>query len=270
MTVSNDFIDSQKTIYKLKPLDDNDREDSIGEADNETDIYREGIPFDSDIPFLRLMNGKEPIENVHKRYTLFQQYWGELSPKIDTLLSSLNVGLLRGLKFFLVENDNILSNQPDGGLTNIFRIDDKLKINTAFLNLGSNVSNHSRLLNKTIEFLQNDQYDLPDGKMDITEGDDELKEVTNDNEPISEDVKLKGKIAKQDIEIVRLNSKNCGSIKSAIKTLAVSLLEKINKEKGCNFKTTLDDDYSDDDDEDELEEINDYDNEDSHLVLELT
>ncbi|OUM55564.1 hypothetical protein BVG19_g5116 [[Candida] boidinii] len=251
MTVSNDFIDSQKTIYKLKPLDDNDRDDSIGEADNEADIYREGIPFDSDIPFLRLMNGKEPIENVHKRYNLFQQYWGELSPKIDSLLSSLNVGLLEELKNFLIEHDDISSNE--GVNTNIFKIDDKLKINTAFLNLGSNISNHSRLLNKTIEFLQNDEYDLSNGKTDITETDDEST---------SEEVNPKEKRAKQDIEIIRLNSKNCGSIKSAIKTLVVSLLEKINKEKGFNLKTTLDD-YSDDDDEDELEEINDYDNEDS-------
>lgn len=266
MTVSNDFIDSQKTIYRLKPLDDTELENSIGSVENEAHFYREGVPFESEIPFLRLMNGKEPIENVHKRYNLFQQYWGELSPKIDSLLSSLNVELLGELKKFLVEDNDFLSNQSDGGVTNIFKIDDKLKINTAFLNLGSNISNHSRLLNKTIEFLQNDQYNSPNGKIVINEEvDDELMEVTKDGESISEEVKPVEKKVKQDIEIIRLNSKNCGSIKSAIKTIIVSLLEKINKEKGFSLKTTLDD-YSDDDDENEEEEINDYDNEDSRNI----
>lgn len=143
MSKVNDFIDSQKTIYELKPSKQR-RIPSI------PDGCKEGRPLnDSEyekagkVPFVRLLGGKEPLRNVKIRHELYQKNWARQMHAIDSVLSKTDRFKFRSLRDFLSRRDTS-SNQND-------------LLTTALLNLGSNISNHDRLLNNVCRYLREDE-----------------------------------------------------------------------------------------------------------------
>lgn len=100
---------SQKVVYECRP---------IGNRHVEA----------NEIPFIRLLNGKEPINNVKLRYNLFKRNWSKQTKSIEHILNKSDKLIYRNIKSFLC---------------NDLAIDDR--INTVFVHFGANIANHSRL-----------------------------------------------------------------------------------------------------------------------------
>ncbi|ODV87397.1 hypothetical protein CANARDRAFT_174457 [[Candida] arabinofermentans NRRL YB-2248] len=140
----DDFLDSQRIVYELKPNVDEDDSFEDEYYDNETIYYQEGIPTkSSSIPFIKLMNGHEPLKNMQRRYELFERNWKIQHDLITQVLNKNDKDKFTPLKEFLY------SIQPGGFL----KKQGELRLTTALLNLGSNISNHSRLLDQVHESL---------------------------------------------------------------------------------------------------------------------
>ncbi|KAI0462816.1 hypothetical protein LJB42_003619 [Komagataella kurtzmanii] len=101
-------LSSQKTTYVLHPESFTDSLESNGASDLES-FQREGIDIpptetiDEDliplpIPFQRLLNGKEPLENVNLRYQLFLKQWSIQRDRIENVLKVINGGTFQSLK----------------------------------------------------------------------------------------------------------------------------------------------------------------------------
>lgn len=139
----HDFIDSQKIIYELKPSNKRQASDppdgcKEGKPLNDTEFEKVG-----EIPFVRLLGGKEPLRNVKIRYELYKRNWARQVHAIDSVLSKTDRFKFRSLRKFLSREE-----KPRGK-------DDLLT--TALLNLGSNISNHDRLLNNVCRYLREDE-----------------------------------------------------------------------------------------------------------------
>lgn len=142
MSGIDDFIDSQKIIYELKPS----RERRVptppngckeGKQLNDNEYVKIG-----EIPFVKLLGGKEPLRNVKIRHELYKKNWDRQMHAINAVLSKTDRFKFRSLRGFLsVKNDE--------------QFDDRLT--TALLNLGSNISNHDRLLNNVCRYLREDE-----------------------------------------------------------------------------------------------------------------
>lgn len=143
-----EFIDSQKIIYELKPS----KKRNISDLPDGCEEFRilndkEYTKIDN-IPFIRLLNGKEPLVNVKIRYSLYKKNWDRQLRAINGVLSKTDRFKFRSLREFLSKDDK--SNSNDNS-----RFDDRLT--TALLNLGSNISNHDRLLNNVCKYLGEDE-----------------------------------------------------------------------------------------------------------------
>ncbi|QPG73533.1 hypothetical protein FOA43_000844 [Brettanomyces nanus] len=139
----NDFIDSQKIIYELKK----DVEESDYPYDCKTLYYQEGVPTrQTDIPFVRLLQGKEPISNMKRRYKLYKKNWSRQLSVINEILANTDREKFEELGRFLYEHNE------EGD-------DDRCELMPCWhlpcglVNLGSNISNHRRLLNQVYDFL---------------------------------------------------------------------------------------------------------------------
>jgi hypothetical protein len=138
MSDISDFVDSQKILYELKgtrrrtPIPP----DGFKEARQLNDVEFNKL---NEIPFIRLLGGKEPLSNVSFRYELYKRNWNRQMNAINAVLLKTNRFKFRTLRTFLNEK-----NQLQDLLT------------TALLNLGSNISNHDRLLNNLCKYLRED------------------------------------------------------------------------------------------------------------------
>lgn len=142
-----EFIDSQKIIYELKPS----KERNVSELPEGCEEFKilndkEYTKIDK-IPFVRLLNGKEPLVNVKIRYSLYKKNWDRQLRAINGVLSKTDRFKFRSLREFLSNDDKTTTNDN-------CRFDSRLT--TALLNLGSNISNHDRLLNNVCKYLRED------------------------------------------------------------------------------------------------------------------
>lgn len=137
--VVSDFIDSQKIIYELKPV--SKRQTPIPPAGFKEARQLNELEFKkvNEIPFIRLLNGKEPLTNVQIRYELYKKNWNRQLRAISSVLLKTDRFKFRTLKEFL-------STKNSGG-----------RLITALLNLGSNISNHDRLLANVCNYLNEDK-----------------------------------------------------------------------------------------------------------------
>ncbi|GAV27458.1 hypothetical protein PMKS-000926 [Pichia membranifaciens] len=143
MSEINDFIDSQKIIYELKPSKQRripDIPDGCKEGKPLSDSEYEKV---GEVPFVRLLGGKEPLRNVKIRHELYKKNWARQMHAIDSVLSKTDRFKFRSLRDFLSRKDRS-SDQND-------------LLTTALLNLGSNISNHDRLLNNVCRYLREDE-----------------------------------------------------------------------------------------------------------------
>lgn len=140
-----DFINSQKIIYELKS---DIHELNIPE---QPDGFKEGKYFnniDLKLPFIKLLNGKEPLNNVKLRYELYLKNWERQKNAIDLVLLKTDRFRFRSLKKFLSFNsDNDSDNES---------LQQDNRLITSLLNLGSNISNHDRLLTNLCNYLNED------------------------------------------------------------------------------------------------------------------
>lgn len=159
----SDFIDSQKIIYELKPLPKRviyTPPDGCKEAKplNDNEFTKIG-----EIPFVRLLGGKEPLRNVKIRSELYKKNWERQMRAIDAVLSKTDRFKFRSLREFLRKGDNNEDynnqndNDEDNDDDNCFSGFDN-RLTTALLNLGSNISNHDRLLNNVCRYLREDEH----------------------------------------------------------------------------------------------------------------
>lgn len=138
---ASEFLASQKIIYELKA----NRERTIAippdgckEGRQLNDLEYETI---GEIPFLRLLGGKEPLSNVSIRYDLYKKNWNRQIAAINAVLLKTDRFKFRSLRDFLsMEHRNEFES----------------RLTTALLNLGSNISNHDRLLNNVCRYLRED------------------------------------------------------------------------------------------------------------------
>lgn len=136
-----EFIDSQKIIYELKPTSHRYiSELPLGakEARQLNDVELKKV---NGIPFIRLLGGKEPLNNVRIRYELYQKNWKRQMDAINAVLLKTDRFKFRNLRKFL-ESEVHATNDA--------------RLTTALLNLGSNISNHDRLLNNVCRYLRED------------------------------------------------------------------------------------------------------------------
>lgn len=125
-----DFIESQRPIYELKARDE--RILPIDEG-----FESKYLP-NSNGDFMKLLNGKEPDGNVNLRYELFQQNWRKQMSSINNVLLKTDRFKFRSLREFLRYKDRQFDERLISGI----------------LNLGSNISNHERLLVNVCRYLR--------------------------------------------------------------------------------------------------------------------
>ncbi|VEU21597.1 DEKNAAC102805 [Brettanomyces naardenensis] len=159
MGTFNDFIDSQKIIYELKSSDEegqgSEKEESTDQYpyDKKELYYQEGIPSrHSQVPFIRLLEGKEPISNMERRYQLYKKNWSRQLSIINGILENTDREMFQELQNFLCTNGSSISHS-------FLNYEDRSnwRVPCALLNLGSNISNHGRLLNQIYDFLDKDE-----------------------------------------------------------------------------------------------------------------
>ncbi|ODQ79196.1 hypothetical protein BABINDRAFT_167724 [Babjeviella inositovora NRRL Y-12698] len=93
----------------------------------------EGKPLaDPFLPFLQLLGGKEPLDNVQMRWNLYNEYWAKQQSTIDTILVNSGVQLLEDMKRFV---ESPLTHKA-------------ARLSTAIILPGSNISNHTRLFDQ--------------------------------------------------------------------------------------------------------------------------
>lgn len=147
MNSYDDFANAQKIVYELKPK----KGSKDGYTyDDKTLGYEEGIPTQkTDIPFVRLLEGKEPICNMERRYQLYEKNWSRQQSLITDTLDNTDRVKFRSLDSFFCE-------KPEGGeeeelcaefLSNGSNRTD-WKLPCGMLNLGSNIVNHGRILSQ--------------------------------------------------------------------------------------------------------------------------
>lgn len=137
----SDFVNSQKIIYELKPSSHrriSTLADGFGEAKQLNDMEFDKV---EEIPFVRLLGGKEPLQNIKIRYELYKKNWGRQLQAINAVLLKTDRFKFRSLREFISLKSR---NEFDFRLT------------TGFLNLGSNISNHDRLLFNVCRYLRED------------------------------------------------------------------------------------------------------------------
>lgn len=139
----DDFIDAQKIIYEL------DRPNQPDYPYDEPDLYyQEGVPTkQTDTPFVRLLQGKEPVVNMQRRFDLYETNWAKQQELIDEVLLESDRERLVSLKKFLYDPAPSTFSIAD---------DSEWRVPTALMNLGSNIANHARLLNQVYDFLSKD------------------------------------------------------------------------------------------------------------------
>ena len=147
MNDAADFIDSQKIIYELKPR-------PYRNVPTNPEGFKEARPLTSkelkrtgQIPFVRLLGGREPLSNLKIRYELYKKNWSRQMHAINAVLMKTDRFKFRSLKEFL--------NTPQGGDDTKRKLEKRLT--TALLNLGSNISNHDRLLGNVCKYLREDE-----------------------------------------------------------------------------------------------------------------
>lgn len=166
----DDFEESQKIVYELKPrASEADKvkeqnEDEYYPYDKSSLYYQEGIPTnETDIPFIRLLKGKEPICNMKRRYELYQKNWSRQLSIINGILMNSDREKLQQVKQFVEDN---IHRTNDCNVAKTFLGDSTMgdeknwKVPCAFLNLGSNISNHARLLDQVYEYLSQDKKNV--------------------------------------------------------------------------------------------------------------
>ncbi|KAG7884239.1 hypothetical protein KL938_002111 [Ogataea parapolymorpha] len=138
----DDFMDSQKVVYELKPAA------RVAVPDRSLVYYQEGVPTESTLPFVRLLNGNEPKENVYRRYELFVNNWAKQHDQILQILQKNEKNMFVDLQRYLSsdENSTVFKDQP-------------INLSTALLNLGPNISNHSLLLQNVWQNLVDESPD---------------------------------------------------------------------------------------------------------------
>ncbi|GMM29312.1 hypothetical protein DAMA08_020280 [Martiniozyma asiatica (nom. inval.)] len=125
---SNSFSDSQKIIYELKP--------------------RKGTKKHlNEIPFVRLLGGREPSGNVEMRYNLYTRNWERQLRSIESVLDKNDRFKFRNLKKFL-------NGEDDQSKKSYWKRDDRLI--TGLLHFGSNIANHGRLLKNVCDYIQDE------------------------------------------------------------------------------------------------------------------
>lgn len=138
----SDFVNSQKIVYELKPSSRrrvSSPPDGFKEAKQLNDIELTKI---DDVPFLRLLGGKEPLKNAKMRYDLYKRNWNRQLQAINAVLLKTDRFKFRSLREFITTKSG---DEFDNRLT------------TGFLNLGSNISNHDRLLSNVCRYLREDE-----------------------------------------------------------------------------------------------------------------
>ncbi|TID30473.1 hypothetical protein CANINC_000984 [Pichia inconspicua] len=138
----SDFVNSQQIVYELKPSSRRrvpSPPDGFKEAKQLNDIELDRV---NKIPFLRLLGGKEPLKNVRMRYDLYKKNWNRQLQAINAVLLKTDRFKFRSLREFI-------------SIKRGAKFDTRLT--TGFLNLGSNISNHDRLLSNVCRYLREDQ-----------------------------------------------------------------------------------------------------------------
>jgi len=166
----DDFEDSQKIVYELKPLrvDVKDKgehdEEELYVYDKPSLYYQEGIPTkETSIPFIRLLKGHEPICNMKRRYELYQKNWSRQLSLINGILMNSDREKLQQVRQFI---ENNLHKTNNNNIAKTFLGDSTMgdeknwKVPCALLNLGSNISNHARLLDQLYEYLSQDKNNV--------------------------------------------------------------------------------------------------------------
>jgi len=165
-------------------------------------VGNEGVPLnDPKVPFLKLLQGNEPVENVKLRYRLYEQ-----SIKRQDKISKK---ILDDISDQTLNNINEIIKSPINKQT----IDTILLLSTASFSSGSN------FISQLTEHLSNDHQ-----------------------------------------KVIRLSSKECNTIKIALKKIVGSILEELSS---GGLENIDDDNEEDEEDEEDNEEDNDdYDSDD--------
>ncbi|GMG22292.1 unnamed protein product [Ambrosiozyma monospora] len=207
-------IHKYKAIYELKAPSENqlDSFDS-NYYDNTQLYYQEYIPTsETTTPFVRLLQGEEPINNLELRYELYNTNWTIQRNLINDILSKSEKDRFQKLVNFLYLQPSIKKTNKGKNRSKKAQNPDSIKwffnqelesncrLKTVLLRLGSNISNHPALLNNVFDNLN-------------AFGEDE-------------------KTNKSDIFVVRLNSKFCNNdLDTTVKIIVSKLHDKLDEQE---------------------------------------
>lgn len=173
---------SQKIIYELRP---------------DTNLKRKG-----ELPFMRLLEGEEPIGNVKLRYNLYKRNWSKQMKSIENILSKADKFVYKSLKTFLC-HDTLLDE----------------RLNTGLVHFGSNIANHSRLTKNVSESLTH-------------KDEDQLKkEYTEKGLPLPANIESIQEID-DSICLVHLNSNAHTNMDSVLRAIENAAMLRISHESG--------------------------------------
>ncbi|ODQ65721.1 hypothetical protein NADFUDRAFT_51006 [Nadsonia fulvescens var. elongata DSM 6958] len=156
--VLDEDLDAQKTCYFLSRSTDNqkrtyqpdnetDSVETLNKTKKERDIFDvepEGIPIqDSSIPFVQLLGGSEPLETAKLRWDMYQEAWQTQQTKINELLYNTNLKVLDQIADFVNES---------------WVADSEIRIPSAIIFPGSNISNHLRLFSQINRRLEQEKH----------------------------------------------------------------------------------------------------------------
>ncbi|KAG5418113.1 ORC3 [Candida metapsilosis] len=134
---------------------------------------------DSEVPFVSLFNGKEPIANVKFRFELYQKIWASQLEKIHSILNNANDELFNDLIRFI--------NEPAS-----------TKLSIGYIQLTSNNANNLRILSEFYECVPFNLIKLNSKNCQHIRG--TLREIIRQFE---EHHKLKGDYLGYDLDVMR-------------------------------------------------------------------